>query len=82
MAKLEIFGFALAGLFALACGLQGFFITQVSTGVRILLLAAGAAMLWPDSIPAHLAGLLLLIVLRAVQKKQLPTIQTEKDTHG
>ncbi len=81
LTKLEIFGFALVGLFALACGLQGFLIRQASVGFRILLLAAGTAMLWPNLILIHLAGLILFIILWTVQKRQIsltPCIQAKK----
>ncbi|MCG8640964.1 MAG: TRAP transporter fused permease subunit [Desulfobacterales bacterium] len=63
--KLEIFGFALVGLFSLACGLQGYMLSNLSVVTRILLMAAGTAMLWPGLISIHLAGLVLFIIVFA-----------------
>ena len=63
MVKMEIFAFALVGLFALACGLQGFMISGISVLTRALLMTAGTAMLWPELIWVHLAGLVLFIVI-------------------
>lgn len=69
LAKLEIFGFALVGLFALACGLQGYMIARVSWLTRILLLLAGTAMLWPDFILVHVAGLVFFMGIWMGHKK-------------
>lgn len=59
LVKLEIFSFAMVGLFALACGLQGFMRNRVAWPTRLLLLAAGTAMLWPGSLLIHGGGLVL-----------------------
>lgn len=61
--KLEIFALSLVGLFSLACGLQGYMISHLSIASRVLLLAAGIAMLWPGIIAVHLAGLALFAVV-------------------
>ncbi len=69
LTKLEIFGFALVGLFALACGLQGYMIARVSWLTRILLLLAGTAMLWPGFILIHMAGLIFFMGIWMGHKK-------------
>ena len=80
MVKMEIFTFALVGLFALACGLQGFMVSGLSVITRALLMAAGIAMLWPDMIWVHLAGLGLFAAIwtghKASLKKNSPSVET------
>ncbi|MCG8618937.1 MAG: hypothetical protein MI802_22170, partial [Desulfobacterales bacterium] len=68
--KLEIFAFALVGLFAIACGLQGYMKSHLSLPFRILLTAAGTAMLWPGMIWVHLAGLGGFAVIWILHKPQ------------
>lgn len=60
---LEIFVFALGGLYAFACGLQGYLQTSIGILIRIVLIVCGAAMLWPASIWVHLAGALVFILV-------------------
>ncbi|MCG8684253.1 MAG: TRAP transporter large permease subunit, partial [Desulfobacterales bacterium] len=80
MVKMEIFTFALVGLFALACGLQGFMVSGLSLITRALLMVAGIAMLWPDMIWIHLAGLGLFAAIwtghKASLKKNSPSVET------
>jgi TRAP transporter 4TM/12TM fusion protein len=81
MVKMEIFAFALVGLFCLACGLQGFMVSSISILTRALLMAAGTAMLWPGMIWIHLAGLALFIAIwmghtTALKKEKVQLNQT------
>ncbi len=53
---LEIFIFALIGLYALAGGLQGYLHSPISLSLRTVVMACGTIMLWPVSIWVHMAG--------------------------
>ena len=52
----EIFLFALVGLYALACGLQGYLHGHINMPIRGAAIACGVVMLWPASIWIHLTG--------------------------
>ncbi len=60
---LEIFMFALAGLYAFACGLQGYLQVSINMPMRIVMIACGLAMLWPASFRVHLSGAVLLALI-------------------
>jgi TRAP transporter 4TM/12TM fusion protein len=68
--KLEIFGFALVGLYAMACAFQGFLARPLGWTARPPVMAAGIAMLWPGHISVHLAGLALFAGLLIWQRNQ------------
>lgn len=59
----EIFVFALVGLYALACGLQGYLRSPIKMPMRILVMGCGVIMLWPASIWVHMAGAGAFIVI-------------------
>ena len=76
-AKLEIFCFALVGLYAMACAFQGFLTRPMGWALRLPVMAAGIAMLWPNRIPLHIAGLVLFLGLTFWQRK-LKASRSEK----
>ena len=68
--KFEIFGFAMVGLYAMACAFQGFLVHPLGWVRRIPVMTAGVAMLWPEQIPVHIAGLIFFSGLWLWQKKR------------
>ena len=63
---LEVFGiffFALFGLYALAAGIEGFMEAKLSILLRLLVLGAAAALLWPTTWWIHLLGLAVFVVV-------------------
>ncbi len=67
--KLEIFCFALVGLYAMACAFQGFLARPIGWAMRAPVMATGIAMLWPNQIPIHIAGLVVFSGLIVWQRK-------------
>lgn len=56
LAALEVAGFALLGLYALSAGLAGFAEARLGWSARLVMAAAGVALLWPGLLWLHLAG--------------------------
>ena len=65
LAALEIVGFALLGLYGLSAGLAGFAEARLSWPERLLMVAAGTALLWPGPLWLQLAGALVLAAAMA-----------------
>ena len=63
---LQIFGFALVGIYGLAAGFQGCMERPINPLFRLLAMAAGVACLWPWSILANIAGVVAVGALLAV----------------
>lgn len=62
----EVFGiffFALFGLYAFAAGIEGFMEAKLSFLLRLLILAAAAALLWPTTLLVHLLGLVVFVAV-------------------
>jgi len=59
----QIFFFALFGLYAFTAALQGFMETQLNPLLRLLVLGAAAALLWPTTLLIHSAGLAILLAV-------------------
>jgi TRAP-type uncharacterized transport system fused permease subunit len=59
-AALEIFAFALLGLYAFAAAFQGHLETDLGVPQRLLLGAVATALLWPGADPLHWGGALAL----------------------
>ncbi|MGF1475778.1 MAG: TRAP transporter permease [Geminicoccaceae bacterium] len=66
---LKIFLFAVAGVYALAAGLQGWLENGLNWPMRILAFAIGAACLWPDTLLVNLAGVAGFCLLFALNLK-------------
>ncbi len=60
---LGIFVFALFGMYAFAAGIEGYMEARLSLFNRLLTLLAAAALLWPTTVPVHIAGLIGLIII-------------------
>ncbi|MEM9009621.1 MAG: TRAP transporter fused permease subunit [Pseudomonadota bacterium] len=76
LAALQIFGFALVGIYGLAAALQGAMEAPLNIALRLVAGAAGIACLWPGMILVNAAGVvvvlgLLLLNLRA---RTAPTV--------
>lgn len=65
---LQVFVFAMAGLYAFACGLQGYLSAPISLVVRGMVMACGLAMLWPASIMVHLFGAVGFVLIVVFSK--------------
>jgi TRAP-type uncharacterized transport system fused permease subunit len=65
---LQVFVFAMAGLYAFACGLQGYLSAPISLVVRGMVMACGLAMLWPASIMVHLLGAVGFVLIVVFSK--------------
>ena len=61
--EFEIFFFALPGLWALGAAIEGYWEYRLSLAMRLLVLATGAALLWPADRWVHLAGVVAFAVL-------------------
>lgn len=68
-AMLEVFFFAAFGLWALGAAIEGYWEYKLRPFPRLLVLAAGAALLWPLPILAHLGALAAFIVLFVVNTR-------------
>ncbi len=68
-AALQIFGFAVIGIYALAGGLQGCMEKPLNLALRALALALGIACLWPFSLTVNVAGALGTIVLTVINAR-------------
>ena len=64
--ELEIFGFALIGLWAIGAGIEGYWENRLSLLPRLLVLATGAALLWPADRWVHVAAAVAFFVLLAL----------------
>ena len=53
---LQIFAFALVGVYGIAAALQGWMEHRLGWVMRAIVLGAGVACLWPGSLTANLAG--------------------------
>ena len=76
---LQIFGFALFGIYGLAAGLQGCMERPLNPLLRILALVAGVACLWPWSLIANIAGVagvVALLVVNFMLSKPAPPQET------
>jgi TRAP-type uncharacterized transport system fused permease subunit len=60
---LQIFGFAVVGLYALSGAVEGYLEAPLNRWSRVLLLASAAALLWPAGLMVHLAGGVLFVIL-------------------
>ncbi len=65
LAALEVAGFALLGLYGLSAGLAGYAEARLGWPERLLMVAAGTALLWPGLLWLHLAGALVLAAAMA-----------------
>ncbi len=73
---LQIFFFALFGLYAFTAALQGFMETKLNPLFRLLTLGAAVALLWPSTLLVHLVGLVVVVGIfmtsfRASRKEML-----------
>ncbi len=66
---MEIFCFAIVGLYALSAAIQGYLINRLSWPMRITIMLAGAAMLWPTVLPVHIAGAIVFGVIWLMNKQ-------------
>lgn len=73
---LEIFVFALIGLFALAGSIQGYLGSPLNPVKRILILLCGVGMLWPASIWVHLTAAVCFASLSGIPALIMKTKQT------
>jgi TRAP-type uncharacterized transport system fused permease subunit len=71
---LEIFGFAVFGLYALSASIQGYLEAPLNWSARALLLASATALLWPAGLPLHLAGIVLFAAIFVVNVKSSRTV--------
>jgi len=60
---LEIFAFAVLGLWAVAAAIEGYWENRMNIAERLVTLAIGAALLWPLDLAWHLAALAGFVVL-------------------
>ena len=70
---LEVFGiffFALFGLYAFAAGIEGYMEAKLNFPMRLLILGAAAALLWPTTWLVHLLGLAAFVVVFVVNWRQ------------
>lgn len=77
---LQIFGFALVGIYGLAASFQGCMERPMNPLLRLLALAAGIACLWPWSLLANFVGVAAVVALLAVNltlAKPAPPLETE-----
>lgn len=65
-AMITVFSFAVVGIYALAGAIQGCMETPVGAVVRVALIAAGLACLWPGMLLVNLAGALAVLGLLAL----------------
>ena len=65
----QIFLFALVGVYGIAAGLQGWMEYRLGWALRILVLGAGIACIWPGSLVANLAGVGLLVILFVLNRR-------------
>lgn len=72
----EIFAFALVGLFAVVSSMQGYMMGRLSLFMRLAVGACGVALLWPATLFFHLAGTAAFAVVfmmnRTMMRKQEP----------
>jgi TRAP-type uncharacterized transport system fused permease subunit len=61
--ELEIFFFAIFGLWALSAAVEGHWEHRLNIAERLLVLATGAALLWPADRLLHIGGLVAFAVL-------------------
>lgn len=81
----QIFFFALFGLYAFTAALQGFMETRLNPMLRLLVLAAAAALLWPTTLLIHLAGLVILLTVFALNWKagqNRPAVPLQENVNG
>jgi len=69
-AEFEIFCFALVGLWALSAAMEGYWENRLAWHMRLLVLGAGTMLLWPADRWVHLAGLVAVAALLAVNLRQ------------
>jgi len=70
---LEVFGiffFALFGLYAFAAGIEGYMEAKLNFPMRLLILGAAAALLWPTTWLVHLLGLVAFVVVFVTNWRQ------------
>jgi len=70
---MTIFVFSLAGLYAMTGALQGYLEARLNLVSRIGTGVAGLLLLWPTTVPVHLAGLALFAVLFTLNVRQTKT---------
>ncbi len=73
-----IFFFAVFGLYAFAAGIEGFMENKLNLLLRLVTLAAAAALLWPTVWWVHLAGLVVLVGIFIYNRR--PTQGADVDT--
>jgi TRAP-type uncharacterized transport system fused permease subunit len=69
-AALQVFAFALVGIYGLAAALQGCMEAPLNWPLRALAFAAGVATVWPASIAVDLAGVAVVLALLAWSVRQ------------
>jgi len=72
-AWLDVFGiffFALFGLYAFAAGIEGYMEAKLNFPLRLLILGAAAALLWPTTWLIHLLGLVAFVVVFVTNWRQ------------
>ena len=66
----EIFLFAILGLFGVTAALQGYLEAPLNWALRSVSLVAGAALLWPAGLLVHVAGAVVFVGLFAWSWRQ------------
>ncbi|MFN3231643.1 MAG: TRAP transporter permease [Alphaproteobacteria bacterium] len=69
LAALQVFGFALVGVYALAGALDGYLERPLIPLLRALSALAGVMLLWPEPLTINLTGLAIFAVLFAVSRR-------------
>ena len=64
--EFEVFGFALFGLYAIGAAIEGYWENRLALPMRLLVLATGAALLWPVDRWLHVLALLVFFALFTV----------------
>ncbi len=68
-AAVQVFGFAVIGIYALAAGLQGCMERKLNIAFRAVALVAGIACLWPFSLVVNIVGVAATIALLVLNRK-------------
>ncbi len=71
LAALQVFGFALIGVYALAGALDGYLERPLPPLLRVLSAVAGVFLLWPEPLTVNLVGLVLFVALFAISRRRV-----------
>lgn len=68
---IEVFSFALIGLYALVCAMQGYMQGRLTIPMRLIVGACGVSMLWPTNIAIHATGAACFFALMWVNRSMI-----------